>query len=280
MSKPKFTVLLLAITFAVLSATSADAERDNMKIRISMNGNEIAASLIDNATSRDFVSLLPLKLKLEDYGETEKIGYLPRKLSTEGALPGSDPSVGDVTYYAPWVLDSAPAHIRPAIALMMFTGLAPKDALRLPRPFYKEGEIAARRSKTGEPVFWPAPAALVDVLSKSPSHDAVTLCANSFGRPWTESGFRASWRTVRSRLEKEGRIGPSLTLYGLRHTVAVILRESGADERTIADALGQKTIEMARHYAKGADLKRKMRGVVADFDAEVNRRRTKIVKPT
>jgi hypothetical protein len=28
--------------------------------------------------------------------------------------------------------------------------------------------------------------------------------------------------------------------------VAVILRESGCDERTIADALGQKTIEMAR----------------------------------
>ena len=34
------------------------------------------------------------------------------------------------------------------------------------------------------------------------------------------------------------------------------------DERTIADALGQKTLEMARHYAKGADLKPKMRGVV------------------
>jgi hypothetical protein len=102
MSKPKFTVLLLAITFAVLSPTSADAEKDNMNIRISMNGNEIAATLIDNATSRDFVSLLPLKLKLEDYGETEKIGYLPRKLSIEGAPPGSDPSIGDVSYYAPW----------------------------------------------------------------------------------------------------------------------------------------------------------------------------------
>jgi hypothetical protein len=36
---------------------------------------------------------------------------------------------------------------------------------------------------------------------------------------------------------------------------------------------------MARHYARGADLKRKMRGVVASFDREVNRRRTKIVKP-
>ena len=29
------------------------------------------------------------------------------------------------------------------------------------------------------------------------------------------------------------------------------------DERTIADALGQKTLEMARHYAKGADPSRR-----------------------
>jgi hypothetical protein len=105
MSKRKPTLLFLAaIAFAALSVslTSAGAETDSMKIRITINGNEIAATLIDNATSRDFVSLLPLKLKLEDYGETEKISYLPRKLATEGAPPGSDPSTGDVSYYAPW----------------------------------------------------------------------------------------------------------------------------------------------------------------------------------
>jgi hypothetical protein len=84
-----------------LAATAADAETD-MKIRIAMSGKEITATLTDNATSRDFISLLPLRLKLDDYGETEKIGYLPRKLSVEGAPPGSDPSVGDVSYYAPW----------------------------------------------------------------------------------------------------------------------------------------------------------------------------------
>jgi hypothetical protein len=26
----------------------------------------------------------------------------PRKLSTSGARPGSDPDVGDIAYYAPW----------------------------------------------------------------------------------------------------------------------------------------------------------------------------------
>jgi integrase len=121
---------------------------------------------------------------------------------------------------------------------------------------------------------------LQEILAGAPTHDAITLCANSIGRPWTESGFRASWRKLRIKLEREKKINEGLTLYGLRHTVAVILREAGADERTIADALGQKTIEMARHYAEGADLKRKMRGVVAEFDREVNRRRTEAVKPT
>jgi integrase len=177
------------------------------------------------------------------------------------------------------VLDAAPAHMRPAIALMMFTGLGPKDALTLPRNFAKGGEIASRRTKNGEPVFWPMPRQLAAILDQAASHVATTLCANSRGRPRSLSGFSTSWGSVRTKLEKAGRIGPGLTLYGLRHTVAVILRESGCDERTIADALGQKTVEMARHCAKGADLRGKMRGVVKSFDAELAKRRTKTVKP-
>lgn len=178
------------------------------------------------------------------------------------------------------VLAAAPAHIKVPIGLMMYTGLGPKDAMSLPRSFYKGGEIASSRSKTGEPIFWPVPAPLAELLDSAPRHDAITLCANSDGRPWTTSGFRASWRKVRLELEGTGRIGSGLTLYGLRHTLAVILREIGHDERTIADALGQRTIEMARHYAKGADLKPKMRGVVTSIDAELNKRRTKVVKPS
>jgi integrase len=148
------------------------------------------------------------------------------------------------------VLDAAPDHMRPAIALMMFTGLGPKDALALPRNFVRGGEIATRRTKTGEPVFWPmaAPAGGYS-RQRAPSYGDDILHL-SRGTPWTLSGFSSAWGKVRQRLEQDGLIGPGLTPYGLRHTLAVILRESGCDERTIADALGQKTIEMARHYAK------------------------------
>jgi hypothetical protein len=83
------------------------------------------------------------------------------------------------------VLGAAPDHMRPAIALMMFTGLGPKDALALPRNSVKGGEIATRRAKTGEPVFWPMPRPLATILDEAPPHSAITLCANSRGRPWT-----------------------------------------------------------------------------------------------
>ncbi len=55
----------------------------------------------EHPTSRDFVSMLPLWLKLDDLPGKEKISYLPRKLRTTGS-PGSDPEDGDLVYYAPW----------------------------------------------------------------------------------------------------------------------------------------------------------------------------------
>jgi integrase len=129
------------------------------------------------------------------------------------------------------------------------------------------------------PLWLPLPSPVLEAVAAVPPHNAITLCANSRGRPWTVSGFRASWRPIRQRLEEAQQISPGLTLKGLRHTVATILSEMGYDERTIADMLAQKTTEMARHYSRRADKTRKLSAVVANFDAEVNRPRTKVVKP-
>jgi hypothetical protein len=73
-----------------------------MKIRIDVDGTRVTATLDDTAASRDFVSLLPLTLTLEDYNRTEKISDLPKRLSTQDAPTGVDPSRGDIAYYAPW----------------------------------------------------------------------------------------------------------------------------------------------------------------------------------
>jgi hypothetical protein len=73
-----------------------------MKIRLEVDGTRIIATLEDNATARDFASLLPLTLTLDDCNGTEKISDLPKKLSTRGAPEGVDPVAGDLAYYAPW----------------------------------------------------------------------------------------------------------------------------------------------------------------------------------
>lgn len=72
------------------------------KLVIQVDGGEITATLDDNETARDFLALLPLSLTLDDYHSTEKVSDLPQRLSTVGAPEGHDPSVGDITYYAPW----------------------------------------------------------------------------------------------------------------------------------------------------------------------------------
>ena len=73
-----------------------------MKIRITFDGTELTATMNDSLAAQDFLALLPLILTLEDYAGTEKVSDLPAQLSTEGAPEGSDPSVGDIAYYAPW----------------------------------------------------------------------------------------------------------------------------------------------------------------------------------
>ena len=66
------------------------------------------------------------------------------------------------------VLDAVPPHMKPGMGLMMLTALGPTDALNLPRTFYRNREIATRRSKTGGPVFWEAPEQLVAILTAAP----------------------------------------------------------------------------------------------------------------
>ncbi|MEW9838557.1 tyrosine-type recombinase/integrase [Mesorhizobium marinum] len=173
-----------------------------------------------------------------------------------------------------------PSHMTLPVALMMYCGLDPQDAIRLPRTAVSDGMINARRGKTGEAIWLPLPSPVVDALASAAAHDAITCCANSRGKPWSVSGFRASWRPIRMKLETAGVVEKGLTLKGLRHTVATILAEMGYDDRTIADMLSQKTEAMARLYSRRANKTRKLSAVVKDFEAEVNRRRTKAVKPS
>jgi len=85
----------------LILATTTIAEEKPMQIRLLLNDKSISATLYDNPQTRDFISLLPLSLTMENYAN-ERIAYLPRKLSDKNAPAGSTPKTGDLSYYAPW----------------------------------------------------------------------------------------------------------------------------------------------------------------------------------
>lgn len=178
------------------------------------------------------------------------------------------------------VLGALPVQMSLPIGLMMFYGLDPQDALALPKTAVASAGIDTRRQKTGQPVYLPIFEPVADALAKAPKHDAITLCANSRGKPWTYNGFSTNWDKLKKKLEKEGLVQPGLTLKGLRHTVGTILAEMGKDNGTIALVLGHATEAMAKHYSRRADRTRQTTAAVADFEAELNKRKTKVVKPT
>jgi hypothetical protein len=72
----------------------------DMKININIGGKILTASLGDNATARDFVSLLPLNVSMKDLFGREKYGDLPKAPSEKGPKKTTY-EVGDIAYWSP-----------------------------------------------------------------------------------------------------------------------------------------------------------------------------------
>lgn len=71
-----------------------------MRIRVTSGETVLDATLDDNATARDFASLLPLTLQMDDLFKREKYGRLPRPL-TAGGEPRSSYEIGNIVYWSP-----------------------------------------------------------------------------------------------------------------------------------------------------------------------------------
>lgn len=96
----KKTSLLVSILTPLLS-WAANAQRSDVKIRVTINeGKILTATMMDNEASRDFLSLLPLTVTMDDLFGREKYGPIPKKLSNK-----PDKSyryeVGQIGYWSP-----------------------------------------------------------------------------------------------------------------------------------------------------------------------------------
>ncbi len=155
------------------------------------------------------------------------------------------------------VLAHLPPHLRLPVAIGLYTGMREGDMLRLPRNIVSNGRINIITSKRLVPIDIHVLPDLHAALREAPHHDAITLCANSRGQPWTQNGFLSSFRKELKKLEKRGLIEAGLTFHGLRHTVATVLAEAGVSAEDIASVLGQRSSQMDNHYARLADRSRR-----------------------
>lgn len=90
----------MALSHAVCGGERTIKHGDRMKITLKIGDKTLAATLIDSKTSRDFVSLLPLTLTMNDLFGREKFAHLPRAISTEGKRTHAS-EVGNIAYWSP-----------------------------------------------------------------------------------------------------------------------------------------------------------------------------------
>lgn len=96
------TVMPRAVNGQTFRTVAGQPGATIMQKRCAFDRHSFTAKLIDNPSARDFASMLPLDLSIENYAGNEKIAYLPRKLSEVGSGPFSNEAPGDLCYFAPW----------------------------------------------------------------------------------------------------------------------------------------------------------------------------------
>jgi hypothetical protein len=83
-----------------LKSATERVSSGTMKIRLKIEDKVMTVTLSDSKTTRDFVSLLPLTLTMNDLFRREKFAHLPRAISEEGKQTHTY-EVGQVVYWSP-----------------------------------------------------------------------------------------------------------------------------------------------------------------------------------
>ncbi|WOH53837.1 tyrosine-type recombinase/integrase [Bradyrhizobium sp. sBnM-33] len=141
---------------------------------------------------------------------------------------------------------------RLALELILSTGQARCDVVRMGRQFVEAGTLSMNRQKTGVafdiPVL-PSLSAELDLQSQSDRH--LTFLVTEQGKPFTAAGF-GSW--FRDRCDEAGL--PLCAAHGLRSAAATRLADHGATAHQLMSWFGWRTLSEAERYTKEADRKR------------------------
>lgn len=124
--KKLLTVTVLALAMAAAGCAGADAPKSaeqantasvaaqtstqqatqtkaqETKLSMQVGGQAVSIALADNVATQRLITQLPAELEFKDFNNTEKITYLPNKISVDGAPRGHAPKAGDMCIYVPW----------------------------------------------------------------------------------------------------------------------------------------------------------------------------------
>ena len=129
-------------------------------------------------------------------------------------------------------LEKAPHHLHLPLTLALWTGQREGDLLKLTWSAYDGTHIRLRQSKTGARVSIRVGAPLKAALDATPKRSPVMLLSTD-NKPWTEDGFRSSWRKA---CKKAGIVG--VTFNDLRGTAVTRLAIAGCTEAEIVAITG------------------------------------------
>ena len=139
--------------------------------------------------------------------------------------------------------------MRLAMMLALWTGQSQGDLLRATWSSYDGRTIKVKQGKTGARIIVPVAAAIRNVIDEVPRR-APTIMTNRAGRPWTEEGFRTSWRKTRLKARIEG-----LTFHDLRGTAVTRLALAGCTSAEIGALTGHSMRDvhliLDAHYLGG-----------------------------
>lgn len=142
--------------------------------------------------------------------------------------------------------------LQAALLLALWTGQRQGDLLRLTWKAYDGTHIKLRQSKTKQRVTIPVAGPLKTALdaAKANRPAATSILTNSRGLPWTEDGFRTSWRKAFAKTELV-----DLHFHDLRGTAVTRLALAGCTVTEIASITGHSLKDaqdiLDAHYLGG-----------------------------
>jgi integrase len=159
---------------------------------------------------------------------------------------------------------------RLAFELLLQTGAARCDIVRMGWQHVKNGTLSMRRQKTGVQFDIPLLPSLVAELELHPKNQ-LTFLMTEWGKPFTAAGF-GNW--FRDRCDEAGL--PQCAAHGLRKAAAVRRAINGATAPELMAWFGWKTLAEAQRYCETANRIKLAEAAAVKMGQAVN----KNVQPT